>query len=131
MAVANYNAATADTDGDGFTDAAEIAAGTDQCDSSSVISAGAAQAPATTVATTTVCGVAVANYNAATADTDGDGQTDAAEIAAGTDQCDSASVNIPELALTGPSTAMLGFVVALAMVVLGAASLAVGRRVEA
>ena len=74
--------------------------------------------------------MAVANYNAATADTDGDGQTDAAEIAAGTDQCDSASVNIPELALTGPSTAMLGFVVALAMVVLGAASLAVGRRVE-
>ena len=38
---------------------------------------------------------------------------------------------VPELALTGPSTAMLSLMVALAMVVLGAASLAVGRRVDA
>ena len=100
MAVANYNAATADTDGDGFTDAAEIAAGTDQCDAASVIAA--AQTGTTTTTTT----------EASTTTT-------------------TAVQEVPELALTGPSTALLGLLVALAMVVLGVASLAVGRRVDA
>ncbi len=39
--------------------------------------------------------------------------------------------DLPELALTGPSTAAVGLLVALVMVLLGLASLAIGRRVEA
>lgn len=39
--------------------------------------------------------------------------------------------DLPELALTGPSTAAIGVLVAFVMVLLGLASLAIGRRVEA
>ena len=137
--VVDYDASVADTDADGVTDAAETAAGTDACDASST--------------PTVVCGQDVADYDASVADTDADGVTDAVEATDGTDPCDSSSVlaatiaatttddddteatdvanEIPELALTGPSNVTLGLLVALVMLVLGGASLAVGRRVEA
>ena len=60
------DATTSDSDGDQVSDAAEVVAGTDECD------------PADTP--TSVCGAFVANYDSSTADTDGDGFTDAAEI---------------------------------------------------
>jgi hypothetical protein len=73
-------------------------------------------------------------------DSDGDGHTDAAEVAAGSDPCDSSSVissvataTIPPaqtLALTGPDTAVVGALVGFVTLFLGAATLAVGRRVE-
>ena len=67
-------------------------------------------------------------------DSDGDGVSDADELAAGTDECDPTSVistplpNPPTLALTGPSAAMLSAVVGLALVVVGFAFLSVGER---
>ena len=54
-----------DSDGDGVNDGDEVLAGTDQCD------------PASTPVT--VCGAFVASYDAATADTDGDGVVDRVE----------------------------------------------------
>lgn len=137
-------ATTLDSDGDGVNDSDEVASGTDECDPNST--------------PTFVCGGYVSNYDAAAFDSDNDSHTDAEEIAAGTDPCDSTSViaaaattttttapttttaaagaggaaqQPPTLALTGPSTATLAVVVGLAMVLLGAASLAVGRRVDA
>jgi len=131
-------ATTLDSDGDGVNDSDEVASGTDECDPNSTPSL--------------VCGVYVASYTASSFDFDNDGHTDADEIAAGTDPCDSTSViaagaaatttttvaannggaaQAPTLALTGPSTATVTFVVGLAMLLLGLASLAVGRRVEA
>jgi len=122
-----HDGATAtDSDGDGAADATEVVAGTDECDP--------------TDTPTQVCGEWVANYNAATADSDNDGYTDAAEDSAGTDKCDSTSViaatsnNVasepPLLALTGPSTAMLLTLSGLSLVLIGFASVAVGRRTE-
>ena len=108
--VANYDADTADSDGDGDTDAAELDAGSDPCSVSSTI---ASLQAANTSTTSTTVAVAGPNADDATAGTG--------------DQ----SEEIPELALTGPSTATLGLIVALVMLVLGVASLSVGRRVDA
>jgi len=104
--VASYNSSTFDADNDGGTDAAEIAGGTDPCDATSVLGAAAAQVTTTTT-----------EAPATTAPT--------TTVAAG------AADEVAELALTGPSTAALGLLVALVMMILGMASLAVGRRVEA
>lgn len=141
-----FDGATAtDSDGDGVSDGDEVAAGTDECDP--------AEAP------TNVCGNWVTGYDATTADTDADGHTDAAETSAGTDHCDETSVidaNVtnngannttdttttnnatnntaaaaPTLALTGPSSATLLALVGMSLVLLGSASLAMGRRAEA
>ncbi len=108
--VNGYNAAAFDSDNDSYTDAAETAAGTDPCDPTSVIAAAVTTttaAPSTTTAAPTPTTV---------------------DTGAGTG---AAAQQAPTLALTGPSTATLTFVVGLAMVLLGAASLAVGRRVDA
>lgn len=127
-----YDGATAaDSDGDGVDDGTEVRAGTDECNPNST--------------PTSVCGDWVANYNPATADTDADGHTDAAETTAGSDPCDASSVvaaaaatqntgtvaAAPQLALTGPSTAIIIALTGLSMMMIGFAALAVGRRVEA
>lgn len=109
--VASYDPATFDFDNDGDNDAAERAAGTDPCDSTSVISAA--------VTTTTA---------APTTPTETETTTTIRVAAVGVDEETQAP---PQLALTGPSTATLAAVVGVATLLLGAASLAVGRRVEA
>jgi len=113
----SYDPNFSDADGDGASDAAEVTAGTNPCppDGASetpddpstpttvvettttlptpttVVVPTTVVAVPTTVAPTvgpTVCGVLQAvTYDAATADTDSDGLTDAAEIAAGLNQC--------------------------------------------
>ena len=132
--VANYDASTADTDSDGFTDAAEIAAGSDHCDSTSVIAAAVTTttaAPAATTmtaapaATTTTAAPAATTTTAAPAATT---TTEASVVGAGA--LDNDDADPPQLALTGPSTATLAAVVGVAALLLGLASLAVGRRVQ-
>ena len=144
--VANYNASTADTDGDGVSDAVEAAAGTDQCSSAST--------------PTQVCGEFVANYNANTADTDGDGETDAVETSGGSDPCNPSSTvagsgvvnntgtttsttttvangtgdttqEVPELALTGPSTSASIALAGVTILLLGVVASMASRRQDA
>ena len=144
--VANYNASTADTDGDGVSDAVEAAAGTDQCSSAST--------------PTQVCGDFVANYNANTADTDGDGETDAVETSGGSDPCNPSSTvagsgvvnntgtttsttttvangtgdttqEVPELALTGPSTSASIALAGVTILLLGVVASMASRRQDA
>lgn len=79
-------------------------------------------------------------FDANALDSDGEGQTNPAEGADRSDPCSSDSVTssgaaapIPpptSLALTGPSTVVVGSFVGLLTLLLGAASLAIGRRVE-
>ncbi|MGI9608230.1 MAG: thrombospondin type 3 repeat-containing protein [Acidimicrobiales bacterium] len=72
-------------------------------------------------------------------DSDGDGVSDADEILAGSDECDPTSVIStpapptpvpPRLALTGPSTAMLSVMVGMALIIVGAAAMSLGKRAE-
>ena len=132
--VANYDLSTADTDSDGFTDAAELAAGSDHCDSTSVIAAAVTTTTAAPAATTTTAAPAATTTTAAPAATTTTAApaatttTEASVVGAGA--LDNEDVDPPQLALTGPSTATLAAVVGVAALLLGLASLAVGRRVR-
>ena len=132
--VANYDLSTADTDSDGFTDAAELAAGSDHCDSTSVIAAAVTTTTAAPAATTTTAAPAATTTTAAPAATTTTAApaatttTEASVVGAGA--LDNEDADPPQLALTGPSTATLAAVVGVAALLLGLASLAVGRRVR-